>query len=75
MEGWKNLLIRNEKIEKHALQRLEICINCPFNDSKGTLTMSSRCTECGCWLEAKARNLESKCPIDKWQSIDKEMEL
>ena len=73
--GWKNLIIRNPKVEAHAIKRLEVCIDCSNNSTPNKIDMSSQCSLCTCWLEAKSRNLEQSCPIDKWQLIDKEMEL
>ena len=60
---------------KIPIKRLEVCIDCSNNSTPNKIDMSSQCSLCTCWLEAKSRNLEQSCPIDKWQLIDKEMEL
>lgn len=50
----------NEEVEELASQRLAICDSC----SKKTKT--NRCSECGCYLPAKTRSLNSNCPLNKW---------
>lgn len=63
VEGFKNLLFKNELVEPIALKRMEICATCP-------LRTDDRCDRtkggCGCLLAAKIRSLKSKCPKDKW---------
>lgn len=44
-------------------QRMNTCQKCTFYSSDG---MSPRCLQCGCFLDAKARLTEAKCPIGKW---------
>jgi len=44
-------------------QRINICQKCTFYSADG---MSPRCLQCGCFLDAKARLSDAKCPIDKW---------
>jgi predicted Zn-ribbon and HTH transcriptional regulator len=66
MEGWKNLAIRNPKVEEVALKRLEVCKDCDANNTLGEVMMASRCKDCGCFLEAKSRNVTGKCPRNKW---------
>jgi len=70
MEGWKNLVLSDSRIEKLAIGRLQICKECPDNSTKPDLSMSSRCKACGCVLEAKARSPQSKCPKNKWQGLE-----
>ena len=73
LDGWKNLIIRNPVVEEQAIKRLEICAKCKYNTTKPDITLTSRCKECGCVLEAKSRNLESQCPKHKWRKVDQEM--
>lgn len=54
-------------MEEIALKRLEICKDCEVNNTQGEVVMTSRCKDCGCFLEAKSRNLTSQCPKGKWQ--------
>jgi radical SAM superfamily enzyme len=58
-QGFKNLLFKDEEIEKLADARLNICFECP-NRKEYT------CGLCGCFLKAKVRSIQSTCPIDKW---------
>lgn len=44
-------------------ERMNTCQKCTFYSSDG---MSPRCLQCGCFLDAKARLIEAKCPINKW---------
>jgi hypothetical protein len=45
-------------------KRTGICATCENNEL--SLGLIHRCKLCGCLTWAKARNLEEKCPIDKW---------
>lgn len=62
-QGFKNYIFKDEKIEIEAERRLQICFECPIRTDK-------RCDGskggCGCWIELKARSLNSKCPKDKF---------
>ena len=40
-------------------RRREICDACEF-------MRDNRCTQCGCWLQYKARLKAENCPIKKW---------
>ncbi len=69
LEGWKNLAIKDEEVEKIALPRLEICSQCEQNSSyPEELTLMSYCKGCGCNLNAKTRCVGCKCPepFNKW---------
>lgn len=63
VNGWKNLAIKDEEIERIAKHRLSICNTC---EHKETMIGLEVCGHCHCVLEAKARSLESKCPEKKW---------
>jgi hypothetical protein len=43
--------------------RMNTCQKCMFYSSE---SMSPRCLQCGCFLDAKARLADSKCPLGKW---------
>lgn len=49
----------NATIESKLSQRTAICNRCPKNDL-------GRCSECGCYLWAKVRQANERCPIGKW---------
>ena len=57
--GWKNVLWKSEEIEKEAIRRIEICSICGSNHN-------NKCSQCGCWIPAKARSMRETCPINKW---------
>mgnify|MGYP006863135444 CR=1 FL=1 len=71
LEGWKNLVLPDSRTEKMALERLKICGDCDQNTTSPKLSMVSRCKACGCVLEAKARSIQSECPKNKWQHLEK----
>jgi hypothetical protein len=48
----------DEKYQK----RLEVCMGCDSFDKKAL-----RCTECSCFMKAKAKIDSAKCPLDKWE--------
>ena len=68
--GWRNYLFSsNDVIEKEAKRRLKICEDCWWH-SKHHITplrIDVHCTNCGCTLGAKVRNLKSECPEGKWE--------
>ena len=43
--------------------RLNTCQRCTFYSAE---SMSPRCLQCGCFLDAKARLSDAKCPLEKW---------
>jgi hypothetical protein len=45
-------------------KRTSICATCEHNEL--TMGLIHRCKLCGCLTWAKARNLEEKCPVNKW---------
>lgn len=42
-------------------QRLQVCRACQWYDS-----LWIRCRHCGCFLKAKVKLKNQKCPIGKW---------
>ena len=73
LEGWRNHLFPPSELKKLIRQtqedRLNICLNCPFNSTKGRINMFSKCNDCGCPLKQKTACLHCKCPQDKWLPI------
>lgn len=47
--------------EEVAKERLEICNNCPK-----MIKLTGNCAECGCFLSAKCKFRQEKCPLGKW---------
>lgn len=60
IKGWKNFYFKSPKHEKMAIDRMSHCIQCPLLSSK------NKCNKCGCFMPAKVRNENSKCPLGKW---------
>jgi hypothetical protein len=44
-------------------ERMNTCQKCTFYSSA---SMSPRCLQCGCFLDAKARLTDATCPLGKW---------
>jgi hypothetical protein len=59
IDGFKNLVWENPRIEKIAMDRAVICSDCIYN-------VQNTCSQCGCFLIAKTRSEYSKCPMNKW---------
>jgi recombinational DNA repair protein RecR len=62
INGWKNLIIKDDSVEKIAIERMSICVDCKH------LTKRDICDICGCYMLAKTRSLTSKCEDNpsKW---------
>lgn len=45
------------------ISRMDICKTCEFFRQT-----DSRCSKCGCFMEAKTRFVKTTCPIGKWGS-------
>lgn len=58
-QGFKNLIFPKQEIEVLAEARLRICFNCPDR-------LENKCGKCGCFLAAKTRSPQSKCPLNRW---------
>ena len=43
--------------------RQDVCNACPHR-----LKVTNQCTKCGCFLAAKTKIKQEKCPLDKWDS-------
>jgi rRNA maturation protein Nop10 len=46
-----------------AQERLAICQQCPFYLPTGI------CSKCGCFMSAKTKLPNAKCPEDKWGQV------
>ena len=60
-KGLVKNLIENDK----AIERERLCSFCPHL-FKPTFT----CKKCGCFMKIKIRLANSKCPVDKWDSVE-----
>ena len=61
VEGWSNYVFENKEIEELAKLRLDVCLSCThLNNHK------LRCKLCGCYMAAKTRSKNAKCPVKKW---------
>ena len=47
--------------DKDAESRLNICRACPE-----LLTLTTQCKKCGCFMTAKTKLENAKCPLGKW---------
>lgn len=57
--------LSNIVVDKQTyLQRFRICKNCEHFKKVVNI-----CGECICFIPAKARHVESSCPLDKWKSV------
>jgi formamidopyrimidine-DNA glycosylase len=74
----KSLLGTAKDIAKGAMQgegllvteevyttRMEFCNGCEFFRKE-----DKRCTQCGCFMEAKTRFKKTYCPVGKWGAIN-----
>lgn len=59
IEGWRNLLFKNNETNEIVINRSKICFSCDRCHSKF-------CSECGCFIPAKINSLDEKCPINRW---------
>ena len=76
VQGFKNYVFPDKEIEKVALQRAAICAACPFaveTKLKQLLPDDTikeidglKCSDCGCILSAKLRQVFESCPQNKW---------
>jgi len=55
-------------VPDHILEeRMEICKGCDKFDA-----LQKRCSECGCYIPAKARVSVDGCPLNKWTMMSPE---
>ena len=76
VQGFKNYVFQNKEIEELALKRAAICAVCPFaveTKFKQLLPDDTikeidglKCSDCGCILSAKVRQMFDSCPQNKW---------
>ena len=64
VNGWYNHLTK--KNQEIAETRLNICLPCDSNSTKGKINITSTCNDCGCILKAKAAGEHTACPQKKW---------
>ena len=70
LEGLKNSIFVNKKIEEIASERMAICNTCDHLDKEGTNCLvpgtQPCCSLCGCCMSLKSRVLSAKCDDNKW---------
>jgi len=64
VQGYVRLF--NAKVPKFAVERIKICKTC---DCRRKLSKWLWCSICKCYIPAKARVEEEKCPLSKWPEI------
>lgn len=75
-EGWKNVIVKNNRAEIVAEHRLAICASCPSHSENAktngykSIRTDAHCIECGCPLISKTRCLSCDCPLKKWLADD-----
>lgn len=68
IEGYTNIIVRDNVIEAIANQRKDICLGCEFKSPLvkiGNIQYYS-CSKCHCPIDAKTRSTGEVCPIGKW---------
>ena len=70
LSGWYYKLFKNNRIEKLASKRMQICRECPLYDLNGKKCAvpgtGPCCGDCGCALSAATRSPDYSCPQNKW---------
>ncbi len=75
LEGWKNVIVKNEAVENVALKRAETCMKCKHSKNLVVLSWIDRdikkqrnkvCEICNCPLIAKIRSRNETCPKNYW---------
>lgn len=75
MQAWVTKFNPTPEQHELALKRFAICEECP---SKKIISNPVRnffiCGECGCPLEGKTHSPKRKnaCPLNKWETVDKD---
>lgn len=54
-------IVASDEVKEH---RMKICRACP--NLKNPDSRRCRCALCGCFMEAKTRIIQAKCPDGKW---------
>ena len=54
------LLLTSQEEEELAEVRMNVCNACEFKSKMNT------CKKCGCYLPAKTKSKDSKCPLSLW---------
>lgn len=69
VEGYYNLVIKDNVVEELACKRISICLACEF---KVPLVRVNEkwyfsCSKCNCPIDAKTRSTGERCPLGKWE--------
>ena len=78
LEGIKNKVFKRKHIEHVAVERLNICRDCPNIDYSGDKCYMKGtqpcCSLCGCDLSLKTRALSAACDDKRWDAVLSEEE-
>tara|TARA_R110000803_G_scaffold233_1_gene898 strand:- start:585 stop:1004 length:420 start_codon:yes stop_codon:yes gene_type:complete len=76
LSGFKHLAFPDEKTERLATKRANLCAICPAAtktgiysvviDNRTTNIQGMKCADCGCNLSAKIRSINDSCPRGRW---------
>lgn len=70
LQGYSNLIFKDNEVEKVAKARYDICLNCSPEIRKPLIVVNGIqryiCTKCTCPLDAKVRAPNEVCPIGNW---------
>ena len=58
---WHLLDKSNHTDEETSNARYAICLECPE-----LIELTKQCKKCGCFMVAKTKLINAKCPIGKW---------
>lgn len=68
IQGYSNLVFKNEEVEKVAKARYDVCLACP--NKKPLIVINNVqhyiCEICTCPIDAKVRALDEVCPKGNW---------
>lgn len=53
------------KDERVVRERVNTCFWCPEY-----INLTGQCSECGCFIKAKAKLKTEDCPLEKWKKLD-----
>ncbi len=65
VQGWKCYIRKDPVIEEIAIGRAKICSEC--SELSMAMNFYLYCKQCGCFIPAKIRSLNSGCPLNKWK--------
>lgn len=59
---WDIVNPKAEVVDLHTSEsRISICLSCP-----SFIALTKQCKKCGCFMPAKTKLSNAKCPLNKW---------